>query len=48
MPEFLVSLWLRLRALVLRRRLERDLDDELRFHLEMRQEKLERGSYWSW
>jgi len=42
MPEFLVSLWLRLRALVLRRRLERDLDDELRFHLEMRQEKAER------
>jgi putative ABC transport system permease protein len=43
MPEFLISLWLRLRALVLRRRLERDLDDELRFHLEMRQEKLEKA-----
>jgi predicted permease len=43
MPEFVISLWLRLRALVLRRRLERDLDDELRFHLEMRQEMLEQA-----
>jgi putative ABC transport system permease protein len=41
MLEYLISLWLRLRALVLRRRLERHLDDELLFHLEMRQEKLE-------
>jgi hypothetical protein len=39
MFEFLTSFWRRLRALVLRRQLERDLDDELRFHLEMRQEK---------
>jgi predicted permease len=43
MPEFLMNLWLRLRALVLRRKLERDLDDELRFHLEMKREKLERS-----
>ena len=39
MFEFLTNFWRRLRALVLRRQLERDLDDELRFHLEMRQEK---------
>ncbi|HTX34885.1 MAG TPA: ABC transporter permease [Bryobacteraceae bacterium] len=43
MPEFLVNLWLRTRALFLRRKLERDLDDEIRFHLEMRQQKLERA-----
>jgi putative ABC transport system permease protein len=43
MTEFLISLWIRLRALVLRRRLERDLDHELRFHLEMRREKLEKA-----
>jgi predicted permease len=31
-----IALWHRLRAIVLRRRLERDLDDEIAFHLEMR------------
>jgi predicted permease len=45
MGEFLISLWMRLRALVLRRRLERDLDDELRFHLDMRREKLEKAGF---
>jgi hypothetical protein len=33
MPEFLTGLWLRPRALFLRRKLERDLDEELGFHL---------------
>src|SRR5438445_10616688 len=33
----LVNLWLRLKALVLRRRLERDLEEELSFHLAMRE-----------
>src|SRR5437762_3665535 len=32
-----VNLWLRLKAWVWRRRLERDLDDELSFHLAMRE-----------
>ncbi len=41
MPEFLTGLWLRLRALFLRRKLERDLDEELGFHLAMRKQKLE-------
>ena len=35
-PEWLHSLRLRCRGLVLRRQLERDLEDELRFHLEMK------------
>src|SRR5438034_6568107 len=33
----LVNLWLRLKAFVLRRRLERDLEEELSFHLAMRE-----------
>jgi predicted permease len=33
----LASLWHRLKALVMRRRLERNLDDELTFHLSMRE-----------
>src|SRR5882762_10685897 len=33
----LTALWLRLKALLWRRRLERDLDDELAFHLAMRE-----------
>lgn len=37
--EWLNTLRLRLRGLMMRRRLERDLDDELRFHLAMREEK---------
>jgi predicted permease len=39
----LSSLWLRIRTLFMRRKLERDLDDELSFHLAMRQQKLERS-----
>jgi predicted permease len=39
MREDLKQAWLRLRAIAGRRRLERDLDDELRFHLEMRAAK---------
>jgi predicted permease len=38
--ERLHELWLRLKALVRRRELDRDLDDELAFHLAMREEKL--------
>jgi macrolide transport system ATP-binding/permease protein len=37
------GLWLRLRALVARRRLNQDLDDELAFHLEMREAQLGAG-----
>src|SRR5262245_17250959 len=39
----LISFWHRLLALVHRRRLERDLDDELAFHLAMRQADLQRA-----
>jgi putative ABC transport system permease protein len=39
-PEWMTAIWLRLKALVYRRRLERDLDDELEFHLAMREQKL--------
>ena len=38
----LTSLWRRLLALVRPRRLERDLDDEIAFHLAMRRDELER------
>ena len=38
--ERLHDLWLRLKALVRRRELDRDLDDELAFHLAMREQKL--------
>ena len=34
-----VSAWHRLKSLVLRWRLERDLDDELAFHLAMREDE---------
>jgi hypothetical protein len=37
--EWLIAAWLRVRALVMRRELERDLEEELRFHLAMREEK---------
>ena len=43
MAEWLSSLRLRLRALLQRRQLERDLQDEVAFHLAMREEQL-RGS----
>lgn len=37
--ESLTQFWLRLKALFLRRRLDRDLEEEMQFHLAMRQEK---------
>ena len=37
--ERLCELWLRVRALWLRRRLDRDLEEELAFHLAMREER---------
>ena len=40
MPEWLNSLWLRLWALLRRRQLERDLQDEVAFHLTMRESQL--------
>ena len=40
MSEWLISLRHRLRALVRRRQLEQDLDDEVTFHLAMREEQL--------
>ena len=39
MPEWFHQTWLRLKALIWRRRLDRDLQDELQFHLAMRKEK---------
>src|SRR6266568_4186788 len=40
-PELFTNLWLRIKTLLMRRKLDGDLDDELRFHLAMRQQKLE-------
>ncbi len=40
MKERLTNLWLRLKALVRRGQLERDLEDEMNFHLAMREAKL--------
>jgi putative ABC transport system permease protein len=40
LSERISALWLRLKALVRRRELDRDLDDELQFHLAMREQKL--------
>jgi len=37
--EWIISTWLRLKAFILRRRFDRDLDDELTFHLAMHAEK---------
>ena len=37
--EWLTEAWLRAKALVMRKRLERDLEEELQFHLAMRAEK---------
>ncbi len=39
-PEWMVAFWLRIKALFRRRQLDRDLDDELQFHLAMREQKL--------
>jgi predicted permease len=38
--EWITALWLRIKALFRRRQLDRDLDDELQFHLAMRAQKL--------
>ncbi|HTV57057.1 MAG TPA: ABC transporter permease [Terriglobia bacterium] len=38
-PEWITTIWLRARALLRRRELDRDLREELSFHLAMRQEK---------
>jgi hypothetical protein len=43
LPQFLAGLGLRIKALVMRRKLDRDLEEELRFHLSMRRQKLEEG-----
>ena len=40
MSKWLTSVWLRAKALFKRRQLDRDLEDELRFHLAMREEKM--------
>jgi hypothetical protein len=39
MSEWFHQTWLRLKALIWRRQLDRDLEDELQFHLAMREEK---------
>src|SRR5580765_1413135 len=39
--QWITPVWLRLKAFVLRRKFDRDLDDELAFHLAMREEKHE-------
>jgi putative ABC transport system permease protein len=43
LAEWMKSIWLRTRALLRRRQLDRDLDDELQFHLAMRRQKLAEG-----
>ncbi|MGH9352763.1 MAG: ABC transporter permease, partial [Terriglobia bacterium] len=40
LSEWITALWLRMRAIFRRRQLDRDLDDELQFHLAMREQKL--------
>jgi predicted permease len=39
-PEWMIVLWLRIKALFRRRQIDRDLEDELQFHLAMREQKL--------
>jgi hypothetical protein len=39
--QWTAEIWLRIRALFLRRQLDRDLSEELQFHLAMREEKLQ-------
>ncbi len=39
LPEWMTALWLRIKALLKRRQLDRDLEDELSFHLAMREAK---------
>jgi putative ABC transport system permease protein len=40
LPELLIMFWLRIKAIFRRGQLDRDLDDELQFHLAMREQKL--------
>jgi predicted permease len=40
LPELITAIWLRIKTLFRRRQLDRDLDDELQFHLAMREQKL--------
>ena len=40
MSQWLISVWRRVEALFKRRKLDRDLEDEMRFHLAMREAKL--------
>jgi hypothetical protein len=40
-PEWIVAIWLRIKAVFHRRKLDRDLDDELQFHLAMREQRLQ-------
>ncbi|MGH9401693.1 MAG: permease prefix domain 1-containing protein [Terriglobia bacterium] len=40
LPEWMTALWLRIRILFHHHQLDRDLDDELQFHLAMREQKL--------
>ena len=40
LPESITALWLRIKTLVRRQQLDRDLEDELQFHLAMREQKL--------
>jgi putative ABC transport system permease protein len=40
LPELITAIWLRIKALLRRRQLDRDIDDELQFHLAMREQKL--------
>ncbi len=42
--EWRSSTWLKLKALMKRRQLDRDLDDEIAFHIAMREEKLAAGN----
>ena len=41
LQEWIEATWLRVKALLKRRQLDRDLDEELRFHLAMREEKFQ-------
>jgi predicted permease len=40
LPELVTAIWLRIKALLRRRQLDRDLEDELQFHLDMREQRL--------
>jgi hypothetical protein len=44
MREWVITFWLRIKCLLRRRQLDRDLREELSFHLAMRQEKYQTRS----